>query len=89
MMCYSEVGVSLPWSLQQAYSGASVNYNDAVPGDIIIWASLGSSQVSHVGLYIGEGKMIHASSTKGVTVADVSNYVRYGGNMIDVRHIEV
>lgn len=89
MMCYSEVGISLPWSLQQAYSGTSVNYNDAVPGDIIIWAPLGSSQVSHVGLYIGEGKMIHASSTKGVIVADVSNYVRYGGNMIDVRHIEV
>lgn len=88
-MCYSEVGVALPWSLEQAYSGTSVAYSNAVPGDIIVWTPLGSSHISHVGIYIGEGKMIHASSTKGVVVADVANYIQYGGNMIDVRHIPI
>lgn len=86
MMCYKEVSVDLPWSLDQAYCGESVPYENAVPGDIIIWSALNSSQVSHVGLYVGEGQMIHSSSN-GVVVTDVSNYIKYGGNLVDVRHI--
>lgn len=89
MMCYAEAGVNLPWSLDQAYYGESVPYSEAVPGDIIIWSPLNSSRISHVGIYVGEGQMIHASSTMGVIVYDVNNYIKYGGNMVDVRHISI
>lgn len=43
------------------------------PGDLIFFApSPGSERVSHVGLYVGEGVMIHASSSRGVVFTSVS-----------------
>jgi hypothetical protein len=89
MMCYEAAGVSLPWSLTQAYCGESVSYEQAVPGDIIVWSPKNSSAITHVGIYVGEGQMIHASSTDGVIVYDVNRYIQYGGNMVDVRHISL
>lgn len=44
-----------------------------VPGDLVFFSSNASGgNVAHVGMYIGEGKMIHASSTKGVTESSIS-----------------
>ncbi len=33
----------------------------------------GGSRINHVGLYVGEGKMIHASSSQGVTVTSLDD----------------
>ncbi|CAM5243557.1 NlpC/P60 domain-containing protein OS=Streptomyces aurantiogriseus OX=66870 GN=GCM10010251_49510 PE=3 SV=1 [Streptomyces aurantiogriseus] len=53
-------GVSLPRTVQQQYSaGRQVARSDLQPGDIIYWYN--SSQ--HNGLYIGNGKAIHAPRT--------------------------
>lgn len=89
LLCYNEVDVSLPWSLDQAYCGQSVKYEEMAAGDIIIWSPLGSYTPSHVGIYVGNGMMIHASSTRGVVINSVSDYIRYGGNLIDIRHIDI
>lgn len=41
-------------------------------GDLVFFSSKGGrGSVSHVGLYIGNGEMIHASSSRGVTVSSV------------------
>lgn len=86
-MCYGEAGISLPWSLEQKEYGTSVPYEDARKGDLLIWSPLNENRVSHVGIYVGNGKMIHASCSKGVTETSVSHYVKYGGNLVDVRRI--
>ncbi|MFF3817654.1 NlpC/P60 family protein [Streptomyces bluensis] len=53
-------GVSLPRTVQEQYSaGRKVAKSDLRPGDIIYWYN--SSQ--HNGLYIGNGKAIHAPRT--------------------------
>ncbi|GGZ98967.1 C40 family peptidase [Streptomyces bluensis] len=53
-------GVSLPRTVQEQYSaGRKVAKSDLQPGDIIYWYN--SSQ--HNGLYIGNGKAIHAPRT--------------------------
>ncbi|MER6089181.1 C40 family peptidase [Streptomyces bluensis] len=53
-------GVSLPRTVQEQYSaGRKVAKSDLQPGDIIYWYD--SSQ--HNGLYIGNGKAIHAPRT--------------------------
>jgi len=49
-----------------------VDRDKARAGDLMFFGSgKNSSSASHVGLYIGKGEMIHASSSRGVTVSNV------------------
>lgn len=44
------------------------------PGDLVFFVnSKGGRRVNHVGLYIGGGEMIHASSSRGVIVSDITS----------------
>ncbi len=58
MSVYKAFGVSVPrtsWS--QASYGREVSYADAQPGDVIYYGG-------HVGIYIGGGQIVHASTQK-------------------------
>lgn len=57
---------------QQKYC-RSIGRNDLCEGDLVFFAT-GSNKkrVSHVGIYIGKDKMIHASSSQGVIVSDIN-----------------
>ena len=64
---FQQAGVELPHSSQAlAAGGQPVALNRMQPGDVITYYS----GASHVGLYVGNGKMVHAS-TEGVPVAVV------------------
>ena len=45
---------------------------DLREGDLVFFNYTGKG-VSHVGLYLGDGKYVHASTTKGVVISDVDN----------------
>lgn len=63
---YARHGIRLPrTSRDQALSGAAVPavIDSLQPGDILAFAGRSGGGVTHVGLYIGEGKFIHSSST--------------------------
>jgi len=47
-------------------SGFSHNINDAEPGDLIVYTH-GGSHITHIGIYVGNGKVISALTTTGVT----------------------
>jgi cell wall-associated NlpC family hydrolase len=65
---FQQAGVDLPHSSQQlALGGQPVAPGRMQPGDVITYYS----DASHVGLYVGNGKMVHAS-TYGVPVAVVA-----------------
>lgn len=50
-----------------------IDRRDLIPGDLVFFATTkGSSKVSHVGMYIGEGRMVHSSASRGVIVSDLS-----------------
>lgn len=72
---YRSQGVNLPRvSRGQASSGSYVSISNAQPGDILYF---GQSSVTHVGIYIGNNKMIHAPSPgKSVMITDISWHVR-------------
>lgn len=58
--CYARAGVSLPHSSSaQKNAGTQISISAAQPGDIL-WKS------GHVGIYIGNGKYIHAPQTGDV-----------------------
>src|SRR4051812_42126972 len=56
---YAAAGISLPHSSSmQSTIGTPVAYADLQPGDLVFFYS----PVSHVGMYIGNGQMVHAST---------------------------
>jgi cell wall-associated NlpC family hydrolase len=88
---YAQQGISLPRvSTDQATRGREVERAiDALQrGDILTFAAQpGGSKVSHVGLYLGGGRFVHSSSSKGVMESTLSGtdpngqwwYVRWVG----------
>jgi cysteine-rich repeat protein len=66
---YASYGVRLPrTSREQARSGSVVPpVVDALqPGDVLLFAADPGGGVTHVGMYVGESKFIHSSSSGGV-----------------------
>ena len=68
MYCYAQVGVSVPHGATSImyYSGVSVPREDLKPGDVICYDY--GTYCGHVAIYIGDGSVIHASSTRGQVV---------------------
>jgi len=67
MMAWAAAGVSLPHSSSAQYaSGSQVAASDLQPGDLVFYYS----PISHVGMYIGNGMIVHAANpSTGVNVA--------------------
>lgn len=59
------------------------------PGDLVFFDTTGEREgyVSHVGLYIGDGNMIHASVTRGVTVSSIDG-VYFGERLLSGGRVE-
>ena len=76
MMAWAQAGVGLPHSSSaQMGSGTPVSQSDLQPGDLVFYYS----PVSHVGMYIGNGMIVHAANPgDGVTTAPV-NSMPYSG----------
>ena len=59
---FAQVGVSLPhYAAAQYQLGSPVSRDDLQPGDLVFFSGLG-----HMGMYIGDGNMIHAPQTGDV-----------------------
>ncbi len=60
-------------SAKQAEACRPIKRSELQPGDLVFFHARGSRRVSHVGLYVGEGCMLHASSSQGVMVSRLSD----------------
>lgn len=66
--------ISLPrTSEQQQQYCRSIDKADLRPGDLLFFTVRGGDRVGHVGIYIGDGQMVHSSSSKGVIITPVDN----------------
>jgi hypothetical protein len=76
MTVYQLNGLNLPrHSTKQFAAGNPVGRDHMQKGDLIFFAMKGKGKVSHVGLYIGDGKFIHAPSRgKNIRIDSLSGY---------------
>ena len=75
MVVYRHNGLDLPRVAARQYrTGTPVSRDDLQKGDLVFFDTRGSGKVTHVGLYIGNGRFIHApSSGRDVTRASLSS----------------
>lgn len=71
----------------QLKNGASVSYSNLQAGDLVFFKNGTSKAASHVGIYIGGGKFIHASSTGRSVRIDNLSSGWYKGIYVGARRI--
>ena len=80
---YGRLGVDLPHSSYAlAREGRGVGTGDLEAGDVLVFAGLG-----HVGLYLGDGRMVHAPQSG--RLVEVVNLGRagYRGRLVGARRV--
>src|SRR5690554_1319575 len=73
---YQDVaGIRLPRTTQQMLQmqGQQIPRSQLQSGDIVFFATAGRGRVSHAGIYVGEGRFVHAPSSGGTVRLDSVN----------------
>jgi len=71
MTVYKMNGLRLPRNSRAQFgAGIPVSRQDLQPGDLVFFATNGGSEVSHVGIYTGNDRFIHAPKTGRVISHD-------------------
>lgn len=72
---FAKHGISLPRVSRDQYNvGTSVSYANLKAGDLVFFSLDGDKVIDHVGIFIGNGQFINASSSKGVTIYTMGSY---------------
>ena len=68
-------GISLPRTTREmiVMQAQNVGQDKLQTGDLLFFATNGGSQVSHAGIYVGEGRFVHAPATGGTVKLDSLN----------------
>ncbi|NLM75834.1 MAG: SH3 domain-containing protein [Clostridiaceae bacterium] len=84
---YSHFGIYVPRSSSAYWNfGTKVDRSNIKAGDILLFdTNGGAADVSHVGIYLGDGTFIHASSSKGKVV--IQNLSSYRGKYMGARRV--
>jgi len=83
---YQRHGLNLPHNAAGQYGyGKPVSKGELQPGDLVFFRTGRSRGINHVGIYIGNGKFIHASSARGRVRIDSLNEGYYKARFVGAR----
>lgn len=85
---YGKCGITLSrTSYTQATQGTAVGKSELQPGDLLLFHYYGSSSIGHVGIYVGNGKFIHAANSNRGVVYDSIESGYYADNYAGARRL--
>ena len=85
---YAQFGYSLTrTATDQLQNGVSISRDELQPGDLVFFKYNTSKPVSHVGIYIGNGEFIHASTNRYMVQIDQMNTGHYANVFVYARRI--
>jgi cell wall-associated NlpC family hydrolase len=59
---FKELGITLPRTSEEQFQGGqAVSLEDALPGDLVFYDTMGRGRVSHVAIYLGDDLIVHAN----------------------------
>ncbi|MFS0688581.1 C40 family peptidase [Sporosarcina sp. 179-K 8C2 HS] len=85
---FKKQGIKIPRSTGEQFAmGTAVKKSDLKTGDLVFFNTFGN-RVSHVGIYIGSSRFIHASTSKGVMISSVNDPAYWGKRYLGARRIK-
>lgn len=72
-MIFKEVGVKVPRTAEEQYRATTlVDKSQLEAGDLVFFANTYKKGISHVGIYVGAGRFVHAARGDGVRIDHLS-----------------
>lgn len=70
---HNEVGINIPRTNTEGYYSRSFSVSNPIPGDLVFFKNTYKKGISHMGIYLGNGKFLHAGTSQGVTIGNVND----------------
>ena len=85
---YEQAGYRVPRTSQELFRAArKISVNDADPGDLMFFQD--QTKLSHVGIYLGDGKFVHAPKTGSTVRVENAQSTYWTKRFNGARRVEV
>ncbi|MFJ7734119.1 NlpC/P60 family protein [Lysinibacillus sp. NPDC097231] len=84
---FADLGITLNRTSGSQYQqGTAVDKSDLQVGDLLFFNTSGGG-ISHVAIYIGDGKMVHSQTNQGVSYSNVNDPYYWGSHYVGAKRV--